>query len=199
MREPGDQRQSQKQEHAFRDGPHGDPQRCPVGAQPPGNNRQEEPAQDRVGQDLEDRVESHQHRRQLDRAAGEGIPDEHHRDATRQADDDQAVAVGGEVREQQPGERKHHDRPDDPVEQQRGGEEAGDCRRSARWSRSARARAPDTSCRSAPGRSAPTHRRPSPGQALRRESARCAPARGRGPWPRISRSAGICRSWTSGR
>ena len=49
---------------------------------------------------------------------------EHHRDAAREADDDDAGAVRGLVGEEQPGEREHERRRDDPREEQRDAEHA---------------------------------------------------------------------------
>ena len=83
---------------------------------------QEEPAEEGVGQDLEERVEGDEHRRELTGPAGEGVPDEHHRDAAREADQDEPVAIGREVGEEEPGQPEHQDRSHDPVEHERGGE-----------------------------------------------------------------------------
>ena len=52
------------------------------------------------------------------------FPDQHHRDAARESDDDHAGAVGGVVGEEEPREREHEQRPDHPREEQRHAEEA---------------------------------------------------------------------------
>ena len=70
---------------------------CLRQAEPAGQHRQVEPAEGPERDDLEDRVEGHEHRRGLAVAAGEVVPDDHHGDAAGQADDDQPGAVLGQV------------------------------------------------------------------------------------------------------
>ena len=91
-------------------------------AEPAGQHRQVEPAERPERDDLEDRVERHEHRGGLAVATGEVVPDDDHRDAPGQPDDDQPGAVLGQVVEEHPGEGEHQGRPDDPVEHQAGDE-----------------------------------------------------------------------------
>ena len=93
-------------------------------AEPAREHGQVEVAEQRVGGELEDRVEHDEHGGALAVAAGDLVPDEHHRDAPRQPDDDHAGAVRGLVGEEDPGEREHQQRPDDPGQEQRDAEEA---------------------------------------------------------------------------
>ena len=73
----------------------------------PGSTLEVEPSEHRERSDLEQRVDRHQHGRQLAITAGEVVPDQHHRDAACQADDDQTGPVLGEIGQEQPGEREH--------------------------------------------------------------------------------------------
>ncbi len=91
-----------------------------VEAEPARQQRQVEVAEERVGDDLEERVERDEHGRALPVAAGEVVPDEHHRDAAGEADDDHPGAVGGLIGEEQPGQGEHQQRAEDPVERERG-------------------------------------------------------------------------------
>ena len=96
---------------------------CVSSPSQPGKTRQVEPAEQRVGDDLEEGVEDDEHGGAFPVALGDVVPDQHHRDAAREADDDHAGAVGGLVGKQQPGEREHEQRPDDPGEEERDAEE----------------------------------------------------------------------------
>ena len=68
-------------------------------AEPAGQHLQVEPAERGEGDDLEHRVDRDQHGGRLPVAAGQVVPDQHHRDAPGQPDDDQAGAVRGLVGE----------------------------------------------------------------------------------------------------
>ena len=68
---------------------------------------------------MKDGVERDEKRRDLVAALREHVPDEDHRDAPREADEDQSRPVVGQVRQKQPREREHDDRPEDPVEHER--------------------------------------------------------------------------------
>jgi hypothetical protein len=70
------------------------------------------------GDDLEDGVERDEDRGGLPVPAGEVVPDEDHRDAAGQADDE-AGAVLRQVGQQQPREGEHERGSEDPVEQDR--------------------------------------------------------------------------------
>ncbi len=56
-------------------------------------------------------------------AVGQVVPDQHHRDAARQAHQDESHGVSGKVSQQQHGEQEHDHRPDDPVLEERQGED----------------------------------------------------------------------------
>ena len=90
----------------------------------PGSSGQVEVAEERVGGDLEKGVEDDEHRRALPVAERDVVPDEHHRDAAGKPDDDHSCPVGRLVGEEDPSEREHERRPDDPGEEERGAEEA---------------------------------------------------------------------------
>ena len=117
----GYQRDAEKHGHCGGDLGDGHMQAGGLQPEPAGQHLQVEEAQRGVEQDLEDRVERDQDRGHLAVAAGQVGPDQHHRDAPGQADQDDPGAVGGLVREQQPGQREHDRRADHPVEQQRDG------------------------------------------------------------------------------
>ena len=88
-------------------------------AEPAGQHREVEPAEHGEHDDLEDRVERDQNGGGLAVTAGEVVPDDDHRDAAGQADDDQPGAVLGQVGQQQPGQREHQRRTEHPVQDQR--------------------------------------------------------------------------------
>ena len=90
----------------------------------PGRRVEVEVAEERVRGELEDRVQHDEHGRRLPVAAGEVVPDHDHRDAAREPDDDQTGAVRGLVGQQQPREREHQRRADEPVEDERRAEQA---------------------------------------------------------------------------
>ena len=172
VRYPADQRDAEEHRHRAGDLGDGHVQAGGRQAQPAGQHLQVEKAQRGVQQDLEDRVQRDQHGGHLPVAAGQVGPDQHHRDAAGQADQDDPGPVRGLVRQQQPGQREHHRRADHPVEQQRDGHHppvGGDLARSrcsGPWP------APGTSSAAGRARSAGWCRGPRPG------SARCS---GRGP------------------
>ena len=55
---------------------------------------------------------------ELSAPAGQVVPDEDHRDAAGEADDDQPGAQLGQVRQEHPREGEHQRGPDDPVQHQ---------------------------------------------------------------------------------
>ena len=149
----GEERDPEEDQHRPGDLPDRDLEALGVEPEPARQQRQVEVAEERVGDDLEERVERDEHGRALAVAAGEVVPDEHHRDAAGEADDDHPGAVLGLIGEEQPGEREHEQRAEDPVEPERGRRtaharrEAGRARRSGPW------RAPGTSSAGARWRS----------------------------------------------
>ena len=124
VRKPAVERDAEEDQHRARDLPDARLEALRVETEPAREHGQVEVAEQRVGDDLEERVEDDEHRRSLAVAPGDVVPDQHHRDAAREPDDDHAGAVGGLVGEQQPGEREHERRPDDPGEKERDAEEA---------------------------------------------------------------------------
>ena len=80
-----------------------------------GQHGQEEVGIHREEQHLEDRVERHQSGGILAVAAREVVPHNHHRDAARQPNQDQAGHVFGLVAQEQHRKRKHENRSDNPV------------------------------------------------------------------------------------
>ena len=90
-------------------------------AEPAGQHLQVEEREGGIQQDLEDRVQRDQHGGHLPVTARQVGPDQHHRDAPGQPDQDDPGPVRRLVRQQQPGQREHHRRADHPVQQQRGG------------------------------------------------------------------------------
>ena len=157
----GRERDAEEDQHRPRDLPDRHREALGVEAEPAGQHREVEPAEQRVGDDLEERVDRDQQRGRLAVGAGEVAPDQHHRDAAGEADDDQPGAVLGLVGQQQPGEREHQQRPDHPVEDQRGDEQAPLGRAACRAPRSGPAPAPGTSSAAGRSRSAGrSHRSP---------------------------------------
>ena len=120
----GGQGDAEEDQHGASDLPDGDLEALGVEPEQAGQDGQVEPAEQRVGDDLEEGVDGDQQGGALAVAAGEVVPDQHHRDAAREADDDEAGAVLGLVGEEDPGEREHQRRPDDPVQDQRDAEHA---------------------------------------------------------------------------
>ncbi len=150
----GEERDAEEDQHRPRDLPDRDLEALGVEPEPARQQRQVEVAEERVGDDLEQRVERDEHGRALAVAAGEVVPDEHHRDAAGEADDDHPGAVGGLIGEKQPGEREHQQRAEDPVEPERGARTAHARPEAARARRSGPWRAPGTSSAGARSRSA---------------------------------------------
>src|SRR3546814_16137524 len=70
-------------------------------------NGEEEPGVDAEEQDLEDRIEGDERGDILIVALRELVPDDHHRDAARKTDQDQAGHIFGPVREENDREREH--------------------------------------------------------------------------------------------
>jgi hypothetical protein len=93
--EAGEQRDAEEDQHRLGDLPHGDVEPVGVEAEPAGQHVEVEPAEHREGDDLEHRVDRHEHRAELAVAAGQVVPDQHHRDAAGEADDDQPGAYSG--------------------------------------------------------------------------------------------------------
>ena len=127
--EPGEQRDAEEDQHGLGDLPRRGVDRRLLEAQPSGQHREVEPAEHGEHDHLEDGVDRDQHGGRLAVAAGEVVPDDHHRDAAREADDDQAGPVFGQIRQEYPGQGEHQRRPEDPVQQQRAQQEfavAGD-------------------------------------------------------------------------
>ena len=122
--EAGRERDAEEDQHGARDLPDPDLEALRVEAEPARQHGQVEVAEQRVGGDLEERVEDDEHRGALAVAVRDVVPDQHHRDAAGEPDDDHAGAVGGLVGEEEPGEREHEQRPDDPREEERDAEEA---------------------------------------------------------------------------
>ncbi len=87
-----------------------------------------EPAENGVRGDLEQGVEGNEHRSHFTVAAGKVVPDEDHGNAPSEADDDQAGAVAGEIGQKDPRQDEHHERTDNPVQNQGGSEHSAICR-----------------------------------------------------------------------
>ena len=81
----------------------------------PGSDGDEDVGVDREEEHLEDRVERHQAGAVLGVALGEVVPDDDHRDAARQADQDEPHHVLGLVAQEDHRQREHEDRADHPV------------------------------------------------------------------------------------
>ena len=120
----GHQRDAQEDEHRPGDLPHRHVDRGLVETEPTRKDLQIEVSEEAVRDDLEHRVERDEHHGGLAVATREVSPDEHHRDATRESDDDQPGAVLGQIRQEHPREGEHQRRADDPVEHERSTEHA---------------------------------------------------------------------------
>ena len=117
--ESGEQRDAEEDQHRLRDLPRRGVDGGLLQAEPAGKHREVEPAEDGEHDHLEHRVDRDQHGGGLAVAAGQVVPDDDHRDAAGQADDDQPGAVLGQVRQEQPGQGEHQRRAEDPVQNQR--------------------------------------------------------------------------------
>src|SRR5699024_9158062 len=102
--EPSDQGHSEEDEDIESDLTHRDLEPMCVQAEPARQDAEVEPAEDGEHDDLEDRVDRHQHRGRLAVAAGQVVPDHDHGDATGQTDDDEPGAVLGKVGQENPGQ-----------------------------------------------------------------------------------------------
>lgn len=120
MRKPHDEGDAEEDDDVQGDLPQGDVQVLTVAeVQPVGEQIEVEPAEQAEGEDLEDGVERDQDGRGLAVAAGQIVPDDDHGDTAGEADDDQAGAVLRQVGQEDPGQREHDRRSDDPVDDQR--------------------------------------------------------------------------------
>ena len=93
--EAGGERDAEEDQHGPGDLPEADLESLGVETEPARQHGQVEVAEQRVGRQLEDRVEDDEHRGAVAVAAGELVPDQHHRDAAGETDDDHAGAIGG--------------------------------------------------------------------------------------------------------
>src|SRR3546814_20861115 len=83
------------------------------------SDREEEPGVNAEEGDLEYRIEGDQTGHILIVTPGELVPHQHHRDAPRETDKDDAGHIFRAVAQEDHGEREHHRRPDEPVLYQR--------------------------------------------------------------------------------
>ena len=83
----------------------------------------EDPGEDAVEEHLEDAVEGHEAGGVLGVAPGQLVPDDHHGDAARQADHDEADHVLGVVVQEDDGQEEHQERADEPVLHEREAED----------------------------------------------------------------------------
>src|SRR5699024_5170336 len=95
-----DQWDAEEDEHAERDSPERELTTCCGQSEQVRQPLQVEPAEEAEGQDLEDRIDRDEHGGGFAVTAGEIVPDEDHRNAACQADDDQPGAVFGKVGEE---------------------------------------------------------------------------------------------------
>ena len=129
MRYPGEKRNTQEDEHGLGDLPHRHPEDGAVTEPEPfGKCLKVEPAKNGVRHNLEQGVEGDEHGGYFTVATGKVVPDEDHGDAPSEADDDQAGAVAGEIRQEDPRQDEHDERPDNPVQSQGGSEHPAICR-----------------------------------------------------------------------
>src|SRR5699024_12722492 len=91
---------AEEDEHAGSDGPEGDLTARGRQSEQVRQPLEIEPAEEAEGQDLEDRIDRDEHGGGFAVTAGEIVPDEDHRNAACQADDDQPGAVFGKVGEE---------------------------------------------------------------------------------------------------
>ena len=117
--DPGDERDAEVDEHALRDLRHRDLDDGPLEPEPGRQHRDEHVGEDRVEQDLEDRVEGHEAGGVLGVAAREVVPHDDHRDAPGEPDQDEPGHVLRVVAQEDHRQREHQQRTDDPVLDQR--------------------------------------------------------------------------------
>src|SRR5699024_3311167 len=96
----GKQWKAEEDEHAGSDGPEGELTARGRQSEQVRQPLEIEPAEEAEGQDLEDRIDRDEHGGGFAVTAGEIVPDEDHRNAACQADDDQPGAVFGKVGEE---------------------------------------------------------------------------------------------------
>src|SRR5208282_921719 len=92
-------------------------------SEPSGNHRHEYERIKREEQHLKDRVERNQAGTIVRVAAGEIVPDDHHRDTSREADDDETGHILRTIAQENYREREHQDWTDYPVLNQREAED----------------------------------------------------------------------------
>ena len=117
--EAGDHRDPQVDEDGLRQLADADFDRRALQAHRPGQHGDKDVGVDAVEQHLENTIESHQARRVLGIALRQLVPHDHHGDAARQPDQDQADHVLRVVVQEEDGQHEHQDRADDPVLHQR--------------------------------------------------------------------------------
>lgn len=92
------------------------------GAGVPGDDLYIEDGKRREQDDLQDTVESDQHCAVIAVASRQVGPDEHHRDAPRNPDEDQPIPQLLAIREERPSERHHEERRKNPVDHEGDGD-----------------------------------------------------------------------------
>ena len=143
--DPGEKRNAQVDEDALRDLANRDVDHRAVQAEPLRQHGDEDPSVDRIEQDLEDGIEGHQPGGVFRVALGQFVPHDHHGDAARQADQDQARHVFRIAAQEDDGQHEHQHRADHPVLHQRQSRELSCCGRLRPVPRSAPSPAAGTS------------------------------------------------------
>ena len=119
----GEERDAEVDEHASRDLADGDVHGRPLEAEERRQLGDEDPGEDAVEEHLEDGVEGDEAGSVLGVALGELVPDDHHRDAAREAHHDESDHELRVVVQEDDRQQEHDDRPDDPVLHQREAED----------------------------------------------------------------------------
>ena len=121
---PADERNAEVNADALRDLPDADLNDASFQAKPLRKHGQEGPGIEAVEENLKDTVDCDQAGDVIGVAFREFIPDQHHRDAAGDADQDEAAHVGRFAAQKDDGEEEHQHRADQPVLNQGQAEDA---------------------------------------------------------------------------
>ena len=113
--EPSHKRNAQVEAHALRDLADSDLDNAAFQAEPLRQHRQECPGIKTVEEHLKDAVDGHESGHIVRVAFRQLVPDQHHRNAASDADQDQATHISRFAAQEDDGQEKHQHRADDPV------------------------------------------------------------------------------------
>ena len=112
---PGDERNAKIDSDALRNLGDADMHNAALKAKPLGKHRDEGPRIEAVEEHLKDAVDGDEPGSVVRVAARQFIPDQHHRNAACDADQDESAHIGRLVAQEHDGEHEHQRRADEPV------------------------------------------------------------------------------------